>query len=172
MSNTPLSLQDISNLQVPTSQVVIFYTEWNANIINELLKGCLKILKKFKQVKVQKYMVPGCVEIPAAIHQHYNICEDANLLPVHQIYIALGCVIKGDTAHFDYVCNSVTDGITSLNITLENAVIYGILTVNNHQQALDRIGGKAGHKGEEAAITALKMLALKAQMLNDYKIKN
>jgi 6,7-dimethyl-8-ribityllumazine synthase len=69
-------------------------------------------------------------------------------------------VIRGDTPHFDYVCQSVTDGITQLNLNLTAPVIMGILTVENQQQAEDRIGGRHGHKGEEAALTALKMIAL------------
>ena len=76
------------------------------------------------------------------------------------VFIALGCVIKGDTPHFEYVCQSVTAGISHLNMHLPVPVIFGVLTVNNQQQALERIGGKHGHKGEESAITALKMVSL------------
>lgn len=75
-------------------------------------------------------------------------------------FIALGCVIRGDTPHFDYVCKAVTDGILQLNLLLPVPTVFGILTVDNQQQANERIGGKHGHKGEEAAITALKMIAL------------
>jgi 6,7-dimethyl-8-ribityllumazine synthase len=69
-------------------------------------------------------------------------------------------VLRGDTPHFDYVCQGVTNGITQLNLSLPVPVIFGVLTVDNDQQARDRIGGKHGHKGEEAAITALKMISL------------
>ena len=75
-------------------------------------------------------------------------------------FIALGCVIKGDTPHFDYVCKAVTDGVTQLNLSLPVPTIFGVLTVNTEEQANERIGGKHGHKGEEAAVTALKMIAL------------
>ena len=74
--------------------------------------------------------------------------------------IALGCVIRGGTPHFDYVCRAVTDGINELNLHLPVPVIFGVLTVDDVQQAKDRIGGVHGHKGEESAITALKMIAL------------
>jgi 6,7-dimethyl-8-ribityllumazine synthase len=70
-------------------------------------------------------------------------------------------VIKGDTPHFDYVCKAVTDGVVQLNLMLPVPTIFGVLTVDNQQQADDRVGGKHGHKGEEAAVTALKMIAFK-----------
>ena len=81
------------------------------------------------------------------------------------MFIALGCILRGDTPHFDYVCKAVTDGIVHLNVTLPVPTIYGILTVDNHQQIEDRLGGKHGHKGMEAAVTALKMIAL----INSFK---
>jgi 6,7-dimethyl-8-ribityllumazine synthase len=82
----------------------------------------------------------------------------ANELP--DAYIVLGAVIQGDTPHFDYVCKGVTDGIMQLNLQIDVPVIFGVLTVLNEQQAIERIGGIHGHKGEEAAITALKMIQL------------
>src|SRR5664279_2032738 len=74
-------------------------------------------------------------------------------------FIALGCVIKGDTPHFEYVCRSVTDGITALNLQLPVPVIFGVLTVNTEEQARQRVGGIHGHKGEEAAEAAIKMIS-------------
>jgi 6,7-dimethyl-8-ribityllumazine synthase len=76
------------------------------------------------------------------------------------VFIALACVIRGDTPHFEYVCQSVTHGITTLNLQLPVPTIFGVLTVNNQQQADERLGGIHGHKGEEAGITALKMIGL------------
>jgi 6,7-dimethyl-8-ribityllumazine synthase len=76
----------------------------------------------------------------------------------------LGCVVRGDTPHFDYVCQAVTAGITGLNISLPVPSIFGVLTVDNEQQAFDRLGGSHGHKGEEAAVTALKMVVLSRQL--------
>jgi 6,7-dimethyl-8-ribityllumazine synthase len=72
----------------------------------------------------------------------------------------LGCVIRGDTPHFDYVCKAVTDGVVQLNLLLPVPTIFGVLTVDNELQATERIGGKHGHKGEEAAVTAIKMINL------------
>ena len=73
-------------------------------------------------------------------------------------FIALACVIRGDTPHFDYVCKAVTDGVVQLNLLLPVPTIFGVLTVDNEDQAKERIGGKHGHKGEEAAVTAVKMI--------------
>jgi len=156
MSNSPSALTHTNNLQVTPSQVVVVYTEWNDAIINELLSGCKRIFDAFaNKITYTLIQVPGCVEIPFAIKQHY---EKTRFHKPIDAYIAFGCVIRGETAHFDYVCQSVTDGITTLNTSIGAPTIYGILTVNNLAQALDRIGGKHGHKGEEAAITAIKMI--------------
>jgi 6,7-dimethyl-8-ribityllumazine synthase len=81
------------------------------------------------------------------------------------VFIALGCVIKGDTPHFEYVCQSVTQGITQLNTSLPVPVIFGVLTVNTQEQADERLGGIHGHKGKEAAIAAIKMI----QMVKSFK---
>jgi 6,7-dimethyl-8-ribityllumazine synthase len=151
------NLYQTDNLQVPTSQVVLIYTEWNESIIQALMDGAQRILSAYSQVTVKSYQVPGAVEIPFAISEcHRTLHADA--------YIAFGCVIRGETPHFDYVCDSVTQGITQLNVTIESPTIFGILTVNNEEQALERIGGKHGHKGEEAAIAALKMISLKNKL--------
>lgn len=154
LSNT---LLNTDNLQVPTSQVVLIYTEWNDSIITALMQGAQRILAGYPQVKVLTFQVPGAVEISFAVAEcHRTIKADA--------YIAFGCVIRGETPHFDYVCDSVTQGITQLNVSIDSPVIYGVLTVNNEEQALERIGGKHGHKGEEAAIAALKMISLKHKL--------
>jgi 6,7-dimethyl-8-ribityllumazine synthase len=98
------------------------------------------------------------VEIPFAIQQ----CWANNNSPT--AFIALGCVVRGGTPHFDYVCQSVTSGVTDLNLTMQVPVIFGVLTVDTMEQARERIGGVHGHKGEEAAITALKMMVLNQRL--------
>ncbi|MBO9571709.1 MAG: 6,7-dimethyl-8-ribityllumazine synthase [Chitinophagaceae bacterium] len=138
--------------------VVIIKTEWNAAVINELEKGCVNILKKQGVDTIRIIEVPGAVEIPFAIQKYWSLHKYRDDRP--HAFIALGCVIRGGTPHFDYVCNSVTDGITQLNLTLPVPVIFGVLTVDNQQQADERLGGIHGHKGEEAAITAIKMISL------------
>jgi 6,7-dimethyl-8-ribityllumazine synthase len=139
--------------------IAIVSTEWNAAITDELERGARNVLQQAGVKKVVTYKVPGAVEVPYMIRQ-----IDANVLPLIDAYIAFACVIRGDTPHFDYVCQSITQGITQLNLTLNAPVIYGVLTVNEEQQAIERIGGAHGHKGEEAAITALKMIALKKRL--------
>lgn len=133
--------------------VVLVKTEWNSDVVDELERGCQRVLKQFN-VPTRTLVVPGAVEIPFAIQQ----CWAFNNAPA--AFVALGCVIRGDTPHFDYVCQSVTQGITALNTTLQVPVVFGVLTVNTAEQAADRIGGSHGHKGEEAAITALKLMVL------------
>jgi 6,7-dimethyl-8-ribityllumazine synthase len=137
--------------------VVLVKTEWNAAIVDELENGCKTIFHKY-DVQTKTLVVPGAVEIPFAIQQ----CWANNNEPA--AFIALGCVVRGGTPHFEYVCQSVTNGITQLNLNLPVPVIFGVLTVDNDEQARERIGGAHGHKGEEAAITAIKMIIINEQL--------
>jgi len=151
-------LEEIRSIRhIKDALVVLVKTEWNAPIADELESGCMKVLDQYN-VLWKTLVVPGAVEIPFAIQQ----CWANTHIP--SAFIGLGCVIRGDTPHFDYVCKSVTEGITQLNLSLPVPTIFGVLTVDNEQQAKERIGGKHGHKGEEAAITALKMIALNNQL--------
>ena len=138
--------------------VVIVKTEWNAPIINKLEAGVKKMFKA-AGVRFKVLTVPGAFEITFTVKNHYAYCKT-----VPDAYITLGAVIRGDTPHFDYVCKAVTDGVVQLNLSLDVPVIFGVLTVDNEQQALERIGGKHGHKGEEAAIAAIKMIALNRKL--------
>jgi 6,7-dimethyl-8-ribityllumazine synthase len=134
--------------------IVIVKTEWNAAIVNKLETGCKKVFKE-QNILSKTLTVPGAFEIPFAVKNNY-----AYSAKVPDAYIVFGAVIKGDTPHFDYVCKAVTDGVLQLNLSIDVPVIFGVLTVNTEEQAKERIGGKHGHKGEEAAITAIKMIAL------------
>ena len=134
--------------------VVVIRTEWNAAIVDQLYEGCKKTLESGK-IDWQDYRVPGAIEIPFAIKKIWD--QSGKKKP--DAFIALGCVIKGDTPHFEYVCQSVTDGITALNLQLPVPVIFGVLTVNTEDQARQRVGGAHGHKGEEAADAAIKMIS-------------
>ena len=140
--------------------VVIVRTEWNDTIVSALEEGCKKMLSKLGVKKIAVLTVPGAFEIAFAIKNHWEKTSSSKKNRPHA-FIALGCVLRGDTPHFDYVCKAVTDGIVHLNLLLPVPTIFGVLTVDNQQQAEERIGGKHGHKGEEAAITALKMIQLK-----------
>lgn len=151
VSNSTL-LQQIEGIQqVKDAFVVLIKTEWNAGIVDELERGCMGILKSCG-IRSKTITVPGAIEIPFAVRQ----CQaHSNSVAA---FIALGCVIRGGTPHFEYVCQSVTNGVTQLNIQLPVPVIFGVLTVDTLEQAHERIGGRHGHKGEEAALTAIKML--------------
>ncbi len=138
--------------------VVIVKTEWNAAIINKLEAGVKRVLKA-QGVACKTITVPGAFEIPFAVKNHYAYSKTPP-----DAYITLGTVIRGDTPHFDYVCKAVTDGVLQLNLSLDVPVIFGVLTLENEQQALERVGGKHGHKGEEAAVTAIKMIALNRKL--------
>jgi 6,7-dimethyl-8-ribityllumazine synthase len=138
--------------------VVIVKTEWNAAIVDELENGVRKVLVKQGIKDAVTITVPGAVEIPFAIKAYWETLKYKDKRP--DAFIALGTVIRGDTPHFDYVCKAVTDGVVHLNMNLPVPTIFGVLTVDNEQQAKERIGGKHGHKGEEAALTALKMISL------------
>lgn len=151
-------LQDIdTGILNKDACIVLMKTEWNAAIVDQLERGCIAMLEKHAVKKIIVITVPGAFEIPFAIKYYW---ENAGKRKKPDAFIALGCVIKGDTPHFDYVCKAVTDGVLQLNLSLPVPTIFGVLTVNDEQQARERIGGKQGHKGEEAAITALKMIAL------------
>jgi 6,7-dimethyl-8-ribityllumazine synthase len=137
--------------------IVLVKTEWNAAIVDELEKGCREKLEVYKVKKAITITVPGAFEIPFAIKNYW---EKAGKKKKPDAFIALACVIRGDTPHFDYVCKAVTDGVLQLNLSLPVPTIFGVLTVDNELQAKERIGGKHGHKGVEAAVTAIKMINL------------
>ena len=138
--------------------VVIVRTEWNVATIDKLEAGCIKILDNYK-VAHKTIIVPGAFEIAFSVKSYWEQHKYKDDKPC--AFIALGCVLRGNTPHFDYVCKAVTDGVVQLNLLLPVPTIFGVLTVDNQQQIDERTGGKHGHKGEEAAITAIKMIALK-----------
>jgi 6,7-dimethyl-8-ribityllumazine synthase len=158
MSVNSSNLYNTSGIQLPKDAcVVIVRTEWNAASVDKLEEGCARILKEEK-VQHKTIVVPGAFEIPFAIKRYWEQHKYKDDKP--HVFIALGCVLRGDTPHFDYVCRAVTDGVVQLNLLLPVPVIFGVLTVDTQQQIDERLGGKHGHKGEEAAITALKMIAV------------
>jgi 6,7-dimethyl-8-ribityllumazine synthase len=138
--------------------IVIVKTEWNAEIVDKLEAGCKKVLESYCVAEVCTVTVPGAFEIPFGIKHYWDAHKYKDDRP--RAFIALGCVVRGDTPHFEYVCQAATQGILQLNLSLPVPVIFGVLTVDTQDQANERLGGKHGHKGEEAAITALKMVGL------------
>jgi 6,7-dimethyl-8-ribityllumazine synthase len=146
--------------------IVLVKTEWNAVIVDELERGCREKLEVYKVKKVITITVPGAFEIPFAIKNYW---ENAGKKKKPDAFVALACVIRGDTPHFDYVCKAVTDGVAQLNLSLPVPTVFGVLTVDNEMQANERIGGVHGHKGEEAAVTAIKMITLNSKTLKGLK---
>ncbi len=138
--------------------VVIVRTEWNEAIVGELESGCRRELEKVG-VDCRVITVPGAFEIPFGIRAYWDAHKYKDDRP--KAFVALGCVLRGGTPHFEYVSSAVTNGVLQLNMTLPVPTIFGVLTLDNQQQADERLGGVHGHKGEEAGITAVKMIALK-----------
>ncbi len=137
----------------------IVVAEWNYEITGALAQGAVDTLKRHdaNDEDIIIKHVPGTFELPLG-GQYF-----AEYSAVDAI-ILIGCVIQGGTPHFDYICSGVTQGSTDLNLKYNKPVIFGVLTTNDEQQALDRAGGKLGNKGDEAAVTAIKMVALKQDM--------
>lgn len=158
MSTESSNLNNTTGIQLPTDAcVVIVRTEWNATTLDKLEAGCLKVLNEHK-IHHKVITVPGAFEISFTIKKYWEQHKYKEDKPL--AFIALGCVLRGGTPHFDYVCKAVTDGIVQLNVLLPVPTIFGVLTVDDQQQIDERTGGKHGHKGEEAAMTALKMISL------------
>ncbi len=160
MATANLSAYDPEN--VPDSgdmRFGIVVSDWNRDITWSLLDGAVNTLKKHgtteKNIVVKH--VPGSFELTLGAQ---FLAEYDDLDGV----ICLGCVIQGETPHFTYICQSVTQGITQLNLEYNIPFIFGVLTTDNHQQALERAGGKYGNKGDEAAVTAIKMAALQREI--------
>ncbi len=137
----------------------IVVAEWNAIITERLLQGAIETFHKAKvnPNKIKVIKVPGSVELT----------KGAQWLAETEKYdaiICLGCVIQGETKHFDYVCQSVTFGITELNLLYDIPFIFGVLTTLNEHQAIERAGGIYGNKGSECAEVAIKMLRAKEEL--------
>jgi len=160
MSTTNLSTYDPDSVpEANEMRFGIVVSDWNREVTWALLEGALKTLKKHGALKkniVVKH-VPGSFELTLGA-QFLAEYDDLDAV------ISLGCVIQGETPHFTYICQGVTQGITQLNMEYNIPFIFGVLTTNTHQQAVDRAGGKHGNKGDEAAITAIKMAALQSEM--------
>jgi 6,7-dimethyl-8-ribityllumazine synthase len=158
MATSLHNLSDYDSGKVPSGRgckVAIVASEWNADITNALLQGAYDTLVQYEvqpqDIKICR--VPGSFELPFGaqkmIDSHH--CDAV---------ICLGCVIQGETRHFDFICSAVSQGIIDVSLKTNVPVIFGVLTTNTLQQAHDRAGGKHGNKGIEAAVTALKMMNL------------
>jgi 6,7-dimethyl-8-ribityllumazine synthase len=140
-------------------KIGIVTAAWNGHITEVLKNGAIETLEdasRDQSLEIIEFPVPGAFEIPTAAQWLFEHGCDA--------VINLGCVIKGDTPHFEYVCNAVTDGIAQLALKYSKPCIFGVITTNTEQQALDRAGGSLGNKGSEAAEAALWMLMFKSDL--------
>ena len=149
------NLSEYDTTTIPDASNMCFsivVAEWNPEITGALLEGAVNTLQKHGAIpeNIHVKTVPGSFELIYGAHQ-------MTLRGMYDAIIILGCVIRGETPHFDYICPGVTAGIARLNTTSEIPIIYGLLTTENLQQAKDRSGGKLGNKGDECAIDAIKM---------------
>lgn len=134
-------------------KVAIVVSRFNEEITEKLQEGALNYLEECENVHIELFKVPGAVEIPLTCQWVLEKGFDG--------VVALGAVIRGETSHYDYVCNSVTDGITQVMLKTNKPIAFGVLTTENEEQALDRVGGKHGHKGRDAAQTVMEMIGIK-----------
>jgi 6,7-dimethyl-8-ribityllumazine synthase len=150
----PLGSHSDKNIfDITQKRVAIVVSEWNSQITESLYSGALEALLHNGAVRenLSRHDVPGSYELTLGA-QWVAKKDDIDAV------ICLGCVIQGETPHFDYICQSVAQGIKDVSLKYDKPVVFGVLTTDTLQQALDRAGGKHGNKGEEAAITAIKML--------------
>jgi len=162
MATRDLSKYDFSSIpDAKDFKFGVVVSEWNYEITGSLLSGTLETLKKHgaldKNIIVKH--VPGSFELTLG-GQFFAEYTDVNAI------ILLGCIIQGETRHFDFICQGVTKGATDLNLKYGIPVIFGVLTTENKQQAVERSGGKLGNKGDEAAVTAIKMVSLHKDLKN------
>ena len=155
MATTLHNLSDYDFSKVPDASNMCFgivVSEWNPEITGALLDGTVKTLEKHGTIpeNIHVKTVPGSFEL---VYGAQQMCKNDGFDAV----IILGCVIRGETPHFDYICEGVTHGISYLNANQNIPVVFGLLTTNDLQQAKDRCGGRLGNKGDECAIVAIKM---------------
>jgi 6,7-dimethyl-8-ribityllumazine synthase len=164
MSSHHKNLSETEGSKIPNAAAFKFgivYSEWNYEITEALKNGAFNTLLANGAMPENIIIktVPGSFELTLGAQYIAEFTEvDA--------IVCLGCVIQGETRHFDFICDAVAKGITDLNVKYNLPVIFGVLTPNNQQQAIDRAGGKYGNKGDEAAITAIKMLGLRNSFIS------
>lgn len=158
MASAKKNLSSYNEENMPSAEEMSFgivVSEWNAHITHALYEGCFDTLIKHgaKEDKIYTIQVPGSFELPVGAKM---------LLARHNpdAVICIGCVIQGETKHNEYINNAVATGLTTLGVVSGKPVIFGVLTPNSEEQALERAGGQYGNKGVEAAATAIRMAAV------------
>jgi 6,7-dimethyl-8-ribityllumazine synthase len=163
MASHHQNLSDHDPLKIPSAEgmkIAVVVSEWNPEITEGLKKGALDTLLKYgaRSENIQLEYVPGSYELPMGAQ--FILESDQAVDAV----ICLGCVIQGETRHFDFVCEAVSQGVKDVSLKYNKPVIFGVLTDNTIEQSRARSGGKLGNKGDEAAVTAIKMVALKQNL--------
>lgn len=156
MASSVKNLSDYTSKNVKNisdSKFAILVSEWNEEVTEALYQGAFETLVSHGATKANiiRKSVPGSFEL--SLGAQWMAKEEAI-----DAVICIGCVVQGETKHFDFICDAVAHGITNVSLKYDKPVIFGVLTPNTQKQALDRAGGKHGNKGDEAAITAIKML--------------
>ena len=151
------NLSDYDPTKVPSGNgrhIAVVYSEWNSDITYALRDGAINTLiaNGVETENIDTFSVPGSFEL---IYGASRLVKSNK----YDAIIAIGCVIRGDTPHFDYICEGVTAGLSQLNVTGDTPVIFGLITTNDLKQAQERSGGRLGNKGDECAVTALHMIA-------------
>ena len=152
-NNFDLDSNNLSNIDKIKFGIVV--SNWNKNITDNLYDGAFDTLLKYgaKENNIKKLEVPGSFELLYGCKKMQNENLD--------VIIAIGCVVKGETDHYDYICSSVSNGITQLNIINDTPIVFCVLTDHNIEQSISRSGGKHGNKGVESAIAAIKIASIK-----------
>lgn len=153
----PLSIYDPDTVPSATAyRFAVVVSEWNTAITSALASGCIKTLEKHGAKAIEVFHVPGSFELSSAAGK---LADTGRFDAI----ICLGCVIQGETRHFDFICEAVANGLTQVGIQYKVPAIFGVLTTQNQAQAEARSGGALGNKGVEAAVTAIKMAAFFGQ---------
>jgi 6,7-dimethyl-8-ribityllumazine synthase len=158
MASTLKNLSDFSHMDIPSAEgmaIALVVSEWNSEITHSLAEGAYNQLieRGADKSAISVHYVPGTLELPQAA----NIILNKNAVDG---VICIGCVIQGETKHFDFICDATAQGLTNCSLKHNVPVAFGVLTTNNLEQAQARSGGIHGNKGEEASVTIIKMIAL------------
>lgn len=164
MSSTDKNLSDLEQTgQIPNAKDMFFgvvVSEWNHEITFAMERACIELLQRqgVESKNIERIKVPGTFELPLAAKWLLDRQQKPDAV------ICLGCVVKGETPHFDFICDATAQGIMNLGLSTSIPVIFGVITTLNMEQAKDRSGGKHGNKGEEAAATAIRMAAARKKL--------
>lgn len=162
MAKKKTNLSEYKSAEIPSAagmKIAIVVSEWNPEITEALFDAAYETLlaNGCREKNILRVNVPGSFELPAGAQ---FVAERKK----HDAFICLGCVIQGETRHFDFICDAVANGLIHLSLKYNKPFIFGVLTPNNMEQAKARAGGKHGNKGVEAAVTAIKMVAMKRNL--------